>query len=91
MTILPLSRRRVAIAALAVVVVAGLGTFGAIRVDASSPRADHRAGSRCGHVVQKTITDWQSYSGRLEAVEKVDVVRRCRARSCPSTSRTARS
>ena len=39
MTILPLSRRRVAIAALAVVVVAGLGTFGAIRVDASSPAA----------------------------------------------------
>ncbi|HEX3635053.1 MAG TPA: efflux RND transporter periplasmic adaptor subunit, partial [Paraburkholderia sp.] len=74
MTILPLSRRRVAIAALAVVVVAGLGTFGAIRVDASSPAAPTIVPEvDVATVVQKTITDWQSYSGRLEAVEKVDV------------------
>ncbi|MFM0643038.1 efflux RND transporter periplasmic adaptor subunit [Paraburkholderia bryophila] len=74
MTILPLSRRRVAIAALAVIVVAGLGTFGAIRVDASSPAAPTIVPEvDVATVVQKTITDWQSYSGRLEAVEKVDV------------------
>jgi membrane fusion protein, multidrug efflux system len=74
MTILPLSRRRVAIAALAVLVVAGLGTFGAIRVDASSPAAPTIVPEvDVATVVQKTITDWQSYSGRLEAVEKVDV------------------
>lgn len=74
MTILPLSRRRVAIAVLAVVVVAGLGTFGAIRVDASSPAAPTIVPEvDVATVVQKTITDWQSYSGRLEAVEKVDV------------------
>ncbi|MBN3847409.1 MULTISPECIES: efflux RND transporter periplasmic adaptor subunit [Burkholderiaceae] len=74
MTILPLSRRRVAFAALAVLVLAGLGTFGAIRVDASSPAAPTIVPEvDVATVVQKTITDWQSYSGRLEAVEKVDV------------------
>jgi multidrug efflux system membrane fusion protein len=74
MTILPLSRRRVAIAALVVIAVAGLGTFGAIRVDASSPTAPTIVPEvDVATVVQKTITDWQSYSGRLEAVEKVDV------------------
>ncbi|MFL9960126.1 efflux RND transporter periplasmic adaptor subunit [Paraburkholderia sediminicola] len=74
MTILPLSRRRLAIAALVVIVVAGLGTFGAIRVDASSPAAPTIVPEvDVANVVQKTITDWQSYSGRLEAVEKVDV------------------
>ncbi|MFL9928310.1 efflux RND transporter periplasmic adaptor subunit [Paraburkholderia sp. RL18-103-BIB-C] len=74
MTILPLSRRRLAIGALVVIVVAGLGTFGAIRVDASSPAAPTIVPEvDVASVVQKTITDWQSYSGRLEAVEKVDV------------------
>jgi multidrug efflux system membrane fusion protein len=74
MTILPLSRRRLAIAALAVLVLAGLGTFGAIRVDASSPAAPTIVPEvDVATVVQKTITDWQSYSGRLEAVEKVEV------------------
>src|SRR6201996_4928614 len=74
MTILPLSRGRVAIAALAVLVVAALGTFGAIRVDARSPAAPTIVPEvDVATVVQKTITDWQSYSGRLEAVEKVDV------------------
>jgi multidrug efflux system membrane fusion protein len=74
MSILPLSRRRVALAALVVVVLAGLGTFGAIRVDASSPAAPTIVPEvDVATVVQKTITDWQSYSGRLEAVQKVDV------------------
>ncbi|MBB5411771.1 multidrug efflux system membrane fusion protein [Paraburkholderia sp. HC6.4b] len=74
MTILPLSRRRVALAAVVVVVLAGLGTFGAIRVDASSPAAPTIVPEvDVATVVQKTITDWQSYSGRLEAVQKVDV------------------
>jgi multidrug efflux system membrane fusion protein len=74
MTILPLSRRRLAIAALAVLVLAGLGTFGAIRVNASSPAAPTIVPEvDVATVVQKTITDWQSYSGRLEAVEKVEV------------------
>ncbi|ACC73744.1 efflux RND transporter periplasmic adaptor subunit [Paraburkholderia phymatum] len=76
MSVFPLSRSKLAVAALAVIVIAGLGTFGAIRVDARSagqsaptivPEVD------VATVIQKTITDWQSYSGRLQAVEKVEV------------------
>ena len=37
MSIFSPSRHRLALAVLTVVVIAGLGTFGAIRVDASSP------------------------------------------------------
>ena len=37
MSVFPLSRSKLAVAALAVLVIAGLGTFGAIRVDARSP------------------------------------------------------
>ena len=76
MSIFSPSRHRLALAVLTVVVIAGLGTFGAIRVDASSPA--HAAPTivpevDVAAVIQKTITDWQSYSGRLEAVEKVAV------------------
>ena len=76
MSILPISRPRLALAVLTVVAIAGLGTFGAMRVDASAPaqaaptivpEVDVAA------VIEKTITDWQTYSGRLEAVEKVEV------------------
>src|ERR1700761_2063037 len=76
MSIFSPSRHRLALAVLTVVIIAGLGTFGAIRVDASAPaqaaptivpEVDVAA------VIQKTITDWQTYSGRLEAVEKVAV------------------
>jgi multidrug efflux system membrane fusion protein len=76
MSILPLSRSKLAVAVAAVVVIAGLGTFGAMHVDA---RAAAQASPTMAPevdvatVVQKTITDWQTYSGRLEAVEKVDV------------------
>jgi membrane fusion protein, multidrug efflux system len=70
------SRTRIAMAALAVVVVAGLGTLVAMRLDAHAavaaeappaPEVDVAA------VVQRNVTDWQVYSGRLAAVEKVDV------------------
>lgn len=76
MSIFSTSRHRVALAVLSVIVIAGLGTFGAIRVDASSPA--HAAPTivpevDVAAVIDKTITDWQSYSGRLEAVEKVQV------------------
>jgi multidrug efflux system membrane fusion protein len=40
-------------------------------------------------VLSQTITDWQSYSGRLEAVDHVDVVRLFQAPSSRCTSRTA--
>ena len=77
MSIFSPSRHRLALAVLTVVIIAGLGTFGAIRVDASSPA--HAAPTivpevDVAAVIQKTITDWQSYSGRLEArSEKVAV------------------
>ncbi|MFC0401167.1 efflux RND transporter periplasmic adaptor subunit [Paraburkholderia rhizosphaerae] len=76
MSLLPLKRSRLAIAAAAVVVIAGLGTLGAMRVDARSEPAVAAAPLTevdVANVVQKTITDWQAYSGRLEAIDKVDI------------------
>ncbi|MGH8783372.1 efflux RND transporter periplasmic adaptor subunit [Paraburkholderia sp.] len=76
MSILPLKRPRLAIAAAAVLVVAGLGTLGAIRVDARAPAqsaAPMAPEVDVATVVEKTITDWQTYSGRLEAIDRVDV------------------
>ncbi|MCW0102387.1 efflux RND transporter periplasmic adaptor subunit [Burkholderia pseudomallei] len=75
MAILRTSRSRIAAAAFAVVFIAGLGTFGAIRVNAGAPEksAAPLPEVDVATVLSKTITDWQSYSGRLEAVEKVDV------------------
>lgn len=70
------SRTRIAMAALAVVVVAGLGTLVAMRLDAHpavaaeappAPEVDVAA------VLQRNVTDWQVYSGRLAAVDKVDI------------------
>jgi membrane fusion protein, multidrug efflux system len=70
------SRTRIATAALAVVMVAGLGTLVAMRLDAHpavaaeappAPQVDVAA------VVQRNVTDWQVYSGRLAAVDKVDI------------------
>ncbi|WP_179405351.1 efflux RND transporter periplasmic adaptor subunit [Burkholderia guangdongensis] len=69
------SRSRFVIAAVAVLAIAGIGTFGAIRVGASAPEksAPPLAEVDVATVVPRTVTDWQSYSGRLEAVDKVDV------------------
>jgi multidrug efflux system membrane fusion protein len=72
----PLSRSRLAIAVVTVIVVAGLGTLGAIRVDARAPAQSAPTvvpEVDVATVIEKTITDWQTYSGRLEAVEKVDI------------------
>jgi multidrug efflux system membrane fusion protein len=76
MSLLPLTRSRLAIAAVAVVVIAGLGTLGAKRVDApyeSAAPAAPLTEVDVAAVLQKTITDWQSYSGRLEAIDRVDI------------------
>jgi multidrug efflux system membrane fusion protein len=72
----PLSRSRLTIAVITVIVVAGLGTLGAIRVDARAPAQSAPTivpEVDVATVIEKTITDWQTYSGRLEAVEKVDI------------------
>ncbi|MGF6756076.1 efflux RND transporter periplasmic adaptor subunit [Paraburkholderia sp. GAS334] len=76
MSIFNLSRPRLTIAIVSVLVVAGLGTLGAIRVDARAPAQAAPTivpEVDVATVIEKTITDWQTYSGRLEAVEKVDI------------------
>jgi multidrug efflux system membrane fusion protein len=61
-----------AIAALAVV---GLVALGVTRNDEHAKAAEAPPAPEVdvAKVVRRTITDWQSYSGRMEAVEKVDV------------------
>jgi multidrug efflux system membrane fusion protein len=76
MSVMFRSPSRIALAVLAVVALAGLGVFGAVHVHADAPA--HAAPPAAPEVdvatvVQKTVTDWQSYSGRLEAVQHVDV------------------
>ncbi|SEA95417.1 efflux RND transporter periplasmic adaptor subunit [Paraburkholderia sartisoli] len=76
MSIFNLSRPRLTIAVVSVLVVAGLGTLGAIRVDARAPAQAAPTivpEVDVATVIEKTITDWQTYSGRLEAVEKVEI------------------
>lgn len=69
-----LSRKQLAISVAATLIVAGVGTFTALRVGASpAPQAAPAVEVDVAPVLVKTITDWQSYSGRLEAVEKVDI------------------
>ncbi|MRX09519.1 efflux RND transporter periplasmic adaptor subunit [Pseudoduganella sp. FT25W] len=74
MSVFPLSRSRRASAALLLTAVAGLGAYGVLRAgtpppssSADLPEVDVAA------VLQQTITDLQSYSGRLAAVEQVDI------------------
>lgn len=68
-------RNRIAVAVLAVAAVAGIGAFSAMRVDASAPAQAAQMAPEVdvANVLNKTITDWQTYSGRLEAVDKVEV------------------
>jgi len=76
MSMFPLSRPRLTIAVVTVLVLAGLGTLGAIRVDARAPAQSAPTvvpEVDVATVVEKTITDWQTYSGRLEAVDKVEI------------------
>lgn len=70
-----LTRSRIAYAVLAVAAVAGVGAFSAIRVNASAPAqaAPMAPEVDVASVLNKTVTDWQSYSGRLEAVDRVDI------------------
>ncbi len=69
------SRTRIAGAVVAVAVLAGVGVLTAVRVNANAPAqaAPMAPEVDVATVVDKTVTDWQEYSGRLEAVDKVDV------------------
>jgi multidrug efflux system membrane fusion protein len=72
----PLSRPRLTIAVVAVLVSAGLVTLGAIRVDARAPAQSPPTivpEVYVATVMEKTIADWQTYSGCLEAVDKVEI------------------
>ncbi|MCM2550979.1 efflux RND transporter periplasmic adaptor subunit [Burkholderia glumae] len=75
MSILATPRSRLAAAALAVALAVGGGAFGVIRASASAPAAQAAPLQEVdvATVLSKTITDWQTYSGRLEAIERVDV------------------
>ncbi|WP_017923788.1 efflux RND transporter periplasmic adaptor subunit [Burkholderia glumae] len=60
---------------MAVALAVGGGAFGVIRASASAPAAQAAPLQEVdvATVLSKTITDWQTYSGRLEAIERVDV------------------
>ena len=75
MSELPFSRTRIACGVFTVAVIAAIGAFGAMRVDASAPAKDAPMAPQVdvATVLDKTVTDWQTYSGRLQAVESVDV------------------
>jgi multidrug efflux system membrane fusion protein len=71
------SRSRIAYAVAAVVVLAGVGIGGAIRMNgpeqAQAATAPQLPEVDVATVLDKTVTDWQEYSGRLEAIDKVDI------------------
>ncbi|WP_047249087.1 efflux RND transporter periplasmic adaptor subunit [Chromobacterium subtsugae] len=55
----------------AALALAAAGRFATVRAAASAQPAATRVG--VAQVAQRTVTDWQSYSGRLEPVAQVDV------------------
>ncbi|VVD72844.1 efflux RND transporter periplasmic adaptor subunit [Pandoraea nosoerga] len=71
-----LARKPVLIAAAATAVLVAIGTFTVVRVDASTPPAAQVMPAvevDVANVISRTVTDWQSYSGRLDAVDRVDI------------------
>lgn len=73
----PLLRRRaiVTAAALTVLALAVAGTLAAIGIDtpAAAQQTPQAAGVDVATVVSKQITDWQQFSGRLEAIDRVEI------------------
>jgi multidrug efflux system membrane fusion protein len=76
-----ITRKRIAVALGATLVVAGIGTYTAMHgfglpvnnAEAAVQAAPPATEVDVATVVSKTITDYQNYSGRLEAVDKVDI------------------
>lgn len=70
------SRLSIAVSAAIVVLIAAAGIAGAIRVQAGNPEpkaATPATTVDVAEVVSRNIVDWQSYSGRLEAVDRVEI------------------
>lgn len=69
------SRKSIAISAAIVLLIAGAGTIGAINVEANdAPKAAPPATTvDVAEVVSRNIVDWQNYSGKLEAVDRVEI------------------
>jgi len=68
-------RYTAAAAVFAVITIAVAGTLSAIGVDATAgaPQTPPPAGVDVATVVSRQIVDWQQYSGRLEAIDRVDI------------------
>jgi multidrug efflux system membrane fusion protein len=70
-------RRRTTVAAgvAVVIAIAVAGALAAIGVDttANAQQAPMAAGVDVAEVIRQQITDWQQYSGRLEAVDRVEI------------------
>ncbi|HEY1608036.1 MAG TPA: efflux RND transporter periplasmic adaptor subunit [Paraburkholderia sp.] len=70
------SRSRITMAAMAVIAIAVIVVFGVARNEGHARAAEAPPPAPevdVAKVIKRTIIDWQSYSGRMEAVEKVDV------------------
>jgi multidrug efflux system membrane fusion protein len=74
-----LFRTRFALLATIAAVIAAFGSFAVLRVYASAgdsaakPSAPPAATVDVAEVVSRPVIDWQSYSGRLEAVDRVEI------------------
>ncbi|WP_374618595.1 efflux RND transporter periplasmic adaptor subunit [Pandoraea sp.] len=71
-----LARKPLLIGAAVTVALVALGTLTVVRVDASTPPAAQVMPTvevDVANVISRTVTDWQSYSGRLDAVDRVDI------------------
>ncbi|MES2069825.1 MAG: efflux RND transporter periplasmic adaptor subunit [Pseudomonadota bacterium] len=70
------SRLSIVVSAAIVLLIAGAGIIGAIRVHAGTPEAKGAPPATTvdvAEVVSRKIVDWQSYSGKLEAVDRVEI------------------
>ncbi|HTD05420.1 efflux RND transporter periplasmic adaptor subunit [Undibacterium sp.] len=66
----------IAVSAAIVLLIAAAGTVGAIRVHAGNPEpkaAPPATTVDVAEVVSRKIVDWQNYSGKLEAVDRVEI------------------
>ncbi|TAL56261.1 efflux RND transporter periplasmic adaptor subunit [Pandoraea sp.] len=72
-----LSRKRLVLFVAAALAVAVAGGLAAVRVNANVPHAQSATPAPAqvdvAAVISRTITDWQDYSGRLQAVDRVEI------------------